>query len=614
MVTFACIVGLLLPLAKAAGVNIASTTRPFELVVNRALGTGQCTFLALQDTQPFKALPDDGHFKRRLLPTGEERFQFVTLDEGHAWEKAESLCGPPHSWDFHVRVDPTLDRADATTAGVRVDPPPLEVEPLFVSGPASNRVDLVFFADGYLQEERARFFEDARRLARDISQNHTFATVRPLLNFWAAFTPSAESGVGRGGVPKDTVFGLCRPGTELRALYCTKEDVARAACASMGDQCDYPIIVGNDPLYGGLEGEITTITPSLANGALVLRHELGHSIILAGEEYDGSEAEGYYGVNAAHSTARSSVPWAHWLSPASSPAPAHLHGAQHPLTDAVRIERAVMPLQDYAWAPLNASAPWSTTFISAGTFARGLVRFSLAGVPRVGDLRVALDGQDLRWAPRADIGVDRWHYDIELEEQLGGGEHVVSFELQEGAREGVAQLCSVEVLEFGNEDEFVSTPGHYGLYPTFSDTNKTTYRPTNEDCLMRIVTTPDFCSVCMEGLWHALLRRVDLIDGLTVECSSDSAPASPPERTFNLSLIPLAHLRETSITLEEGFEITWTKDGVEVPEFTNQTRLVDDGGAVGEYAVWVRYKAAEVRVDPDGLLEARAMVTVTTTC
>ena len=41
-------------------------------------------------------------------------------------------------------------------------------------------------------EERGKFIEDALRLAEDISGNQTFHTVKPLLNFWAAFTPSKE--------------------------------------------------------------------------------------------------------------------------------------------------------------------------------------------------------------------------------------------------------------------------------------------------------------------------------------------------------------------------------------------------------------------------------------
>ena len=41
-------------------------------------------------------------------------------------------------------------------------------------------------------EEKDKFLDDAFRLAEDISGNQTFYTVKPLLNFWAAFVPSKE--------------------------------------------------------------------------------------------------------------------------------------------------------------------------------------------------------------------------------------------------------------------------------------------------------------------------------------------------------------------------------------------------------------------------------------
>ena len=49
------------------------------------------------------------------------------------------------------------------------------------------------------------------------------------------------------------------------------------------------LIIGNDGLYGGLGGDFTVITASEINGPLVLRHELGHSLIEEGDEYDGSK-------------------------------------------------------------------------------------------------------------------------------------------------------------------------------------------------------------------------------------------------------------------------------------------------------------------------------------
>jgi len=41
-------------------------------------------------------------------------------------------------------------------------------------------------------DEKDKFIKDAMRLADDISGNQTFNTVKPLMNFWAAFAPSEE--------------------------------------------------------------------------------------------------------------------------------------------------------------------------------------------------------------------------------------------------------------------------------------------------------------------------------------------------------------------------------------------------------------------------------------
>jgi len=91
-------------------------------------------------------------------------------------------------------------------------PPSLEMTPLIISGPSSNRVDFVFFSDGCeqvwlniwngsqktpfmytdLASEQDKFFADALRLAEDVTQKHTFHPVQPTMNFWAAFSPSKE--------------------------------------------------------------------------------------------------------------------------------------------------------------------------------------------------------------------------------------------------------------------------------------------------------------------------------------------------------------------------------------------------------------------------------------
>ena len=79
------------------------------------------------------------------------------------------------------------------------------------------------------------------------------------------------------------------------------------------------------------------VTSSFLNGPLVLRHELGHSIIDVGEEYDGGFA--YFGVNAAEDLSER-LPWEHWL---TNPSPI----LDEPRNQTRRIERSVMPMQAY---------------------------------------------------------------------------------------------------------------------------------------------------------------------------------------------------------------------------------------------------------------------------
>lgn len=161
-------------------------------------------------------------------------------------------------------------------------------------------------------------------------------------------------------------------------------------------------------------------------------------MIDVGEEYDGGFA--YFGVNAAQNVS-SPVSWAHWLSDSLSQKEHH------------RPERSVMPLQAYPWTLLNTSAPWSVNFTASGSYHRHLVRFSLSGLPEASDLTAEIDGVDLKWKPRAEIGTDRWHYDIHRPGGLSDGQHKVTFKLNNAKKEGVAQMCSVEVLEFGDETQ-----------------------------------------------------------------------------------------------------------------------------------------------------------------
>jgi hypothetical protein len=144
--------------------------------------------------------------------------------------------------------------------------------------------------------------------------------------------------------------------------------------------------------------------------------------------------------------------------------------------------------------------------------------------------------------------------------------------------------------------------------------NTTTYRPTNVGCLMRRVIHPNFCPVCIEGLWLHLLKRVDLIDDISVTCPS--APDQP--RSVSVELLYLAHLRkpeEKHLGSKESYSILWKHDGVVVDPWTNSTIVeIRPNLAGGHWEVAVGFSTPEVRKDEQGYLLAQRNFTLVDVC
>ncbi|ETV97074.1 hypothetical protein H310_09896 [Aphanomyces invadans] len=141
--------------------------------------------------------------------------------------------------------------------------PPATIQKIADSGDPKNCIDVVFTGDG------------------DMFTGNTFAQYLPLFNIWASYVPSAQSGIGVGGTPRDMAF-----------VYTSKPDVARSVCAQNGAYaCDCPSLIANDDLYGGLGGDLVISTRSPTS-----------------EEYGGSQV--FSGANSALSA--STITWKHW--------------------------------------------------------------------------------------------------------------------------------------------------------------------------------------------------------------------------------------------------------------------------------------------------------------
>jgi len=127
---------------------------------------------------------------------------------------------------------------------------------------------------------------------------------------------------------------------------------------------------------------------------------------------------------------------------------------------------------------------------------------------------------------------------------------------------------------------------------------------------MRVVTTPNFCKACLEGLWLQLLRNVSLIDGIDEFCIAHAEARM--STALSLRLVPLAQLRTAAVDkLHESYTVTWSKDGAVQDDLTNKTHVVVEPGT---YSVSVKYTTSEVRVDQDNRLSAHMDYTVTDNC
>jgi hypothetical protein len=132
---------------------------------------------------------------------------------------------------------------------------------------------------------------------------------------------------------------------------------------------------------------------------------------------------------------------------------------------------------------------------------------------------------------------------------------------------------------------------------------------------MRIVTTPSFCSVCIEGLWLEMLKRISLIDAVETGCALKEHGVA--KRFIELKLLSLAQFRENKVHAakhSESYVIEWSKDGQALPEYENQTVIEVESSAMGSFSAEVRLVTDEVRVDKEGYLTAKTTVEVAGEC
>lgn len=131
---------------------------------------------------------------------------------------------------------------------------------------------------------------------------------------------------------------------------------------------------------------------------------------------------------------------------------------------------------------------------------------------------------------------------------------------------------------------------------SYSASNATTYRPTNDLCLMRTMHSVDFCDACIEGLWQSLLRPLSLIDNVTQTAQLDGYTK------VELDLLPLAQFRDVPRETEAYTVLWYNADNNSVlNEWTNKTTAIISQ-ELAEVEVEIKFSSKQIRVDTNGVL------------
>lgn len=366
-----------------------------------------------------------------------------------------------------------------------------ETRTIIEQGPVENRICLTFVGDGYTEAEREKFFEDVHFLVGDLFDGSTFSSYKSIFNIYAVFVPSKDSGI-TDVARKNTAFGLYRsPAGSKRAIMPGNPSAIENALR-LAPKTDYPVVVANDDFYGGLGGRYAITTRSRESGRVVLRHELGHNFGNVGEEYDGGYV--YSGANA---SATINTDWTDWLTKKDEPAE--------------KLENDMRMLGGaYVWQNLkNGSVKIDFDFPAAradGAFWFD-VQVSSVGWQSLNDVEVLLNGEPLTLK---GIGTsDRSFFSTELVNTLPGGRHTL--EVREVNPDGDNILAFANLYAYEPDYAFKNKVAAFKTY----DTNmNVSYRPTHDQCLMRDMLFPSFCSVDQENMWHQFFDQVRLIDGI----------------------------------------------------------------------------------------------------
>lgn len=246
------------------------------------------------------AIPDP---RLRTAHTGDDHGHAVVLDQAVA----------------RVSLDWPASAVALELGGARLvprSPPPGDPTAVIESGPSTERLDMVFLGDGYTEAELPDFADDVDRITAYLLSIEPYGAYADLINVWRVDAASVDSGVDHPErsppVERDTAYGCFYGCGGLDRLLCCDDSAVLTAINDAVPAADGVVVLVNDPQYGGAGGYQYATSYVGPYGDQVAAHEIGHSLVGLGDEYDyGTETS--YPARPNCTEDPDDPPWAAWL-------------------------------------------------------------------------------------------------------------------------------------------------------------------------------------------------------------------------------------------------------------------------------------------------------------
>ena len=204
---------------------------------------------------------------------------------------------------------------------------------IITNGPSSNRVNLVFLAEGYRTNQYVQFLTDVTNAANLLLANQPYAEYRSYLNVHGIAAPSVDSGSDHPSWPAyvNTYFNSTFDYSLDTYLSIPANSQGQGKVDALLNtylpQADLTVLLVNDAVAGGSDGGGKTAIVSrgaISGGAFYfLTHETGHVLAGLGDEYT-TPNSGYPDLeepNTTRETNFAAIKWNAWINTNTTPVP-----------------------------------------------------------------------------------------------------------------------------------------------------------------------------------------------------------------------------------------------------------------------------------------------------